>query len=335
MAALRKKNVDFSKEDRDVLINIKHPELMKWAKLQQKVLWFMEELDWSTDKNDFDSLHTDVQHVILMIVGFFSVSDQLVIDNLIDNFNSEIKTLECRYFYTVQGYIESVHSETYAEALKILAPPKHPIKEACKASPSINAKAKWAKKYMASDIPFIHRLFAFVCFEGVLFQGSFCILYWMKRLGKCKGLYTSNDFIARDEAIHSLFGLEMVNLCHTPIKASDAFKIMNEAIECEKEFIRESFVLEGRDVQFGELNEKSVLQYVKSCANGIMSMVTNTVDDESMHDYLYEDAANPFNFMDLVKMSTKVNFFESTEFNYVNQAGSSAEDNSFGLDADF
>ena len=329
--------VDFlAPTDRDILLPIRHKNLWSIYKQQQAVIWTVEEVVLTEDKADFESLSPDVQHVILMIMGFFSVSDQLVVDNLLDQFMSECQVLECRAFYTLQGFIESIHSEMYSTLLQLLAPVGHPINDACKSSPSIRAKAQWAKKFMDPTIPFSHRLWAFCCFEGVLFQGSFCIIYYLKSIGKCKGLTFSNDFIARDEALHALFALEMLNMTKDPITQEKAVEIMQEAIECEQLFINESFEHNGNAVNFGELNAETVMQYIKSCANGLVGMLTNLKGGIKPPRSFFKGAANPFGFMLATDLRAKSNFFERKVAEYALPCvGQSIEDNEIAEDDDF
>lgn len=329
--------INFKEGARDVLLPIKHKNLWNILKKQQAVLWTAEEVSLTTDKADFESLSPELQHVILMIMGFFSISDQLVVDNLLDKFMSEVQVPECRAFYTLQGYIETVHSEMYSTLLQLLAPPHHPIQDACRTSPSIGAKAEWARKYMDPEISFSKRLWAFCCFEGVLFQGSFCILYYLKSIGKCHGVTFSNDFIARDEALHALFALEMLNMSDDPISIHDAVAIMKEAVACEQTFINESFNYNGDNVAFGELNGDTVMKYIKSCANGLMGMLTNLKNaDRIPQNKMFDDAANPFGFMLATDLRAKSNFFERKVAEYEQPCvGQSSRDNEIALDDNF
>ena len=328
--------VDFMENDRDIILPIKHQSLWNIYKAQQAVNWIVEEVPLETDKSDFSTLSSDVQHIILMILGFFSVSDQIVVDNLIENFIGEVKVLECRAFYALQGAIETVHSEMYAALLRLLAPKNHPINDACRNSSSILMKSEWAKKFMDESISFEKRLWAFACFEGVLFQGSFCILFYLKTLGKCRGLTESNDFIARDEALHALFAIEMLNMTKDKISVEDAVFIMQEAIKCEAKFIHETFNKGGKKLAFGNLTEETVMQYIHSCANGLLAMLTNLKDGDTIkREHLFENAANPFGFMLATDLRAKSNFFEREVTEYARPCGQSIEDTSFGIDDDF
>lgn len=313
--------VDFlaPENKRMVLLPIRYPSLFNIFKKQQEVIWKTEEIDFQQrDVDDWNKLSDDAQNFLLHILGFFASSDMLIVDNLLDNFMSEVQIAECRAFYALQGYIESIHSETYATMLSMFAPKDHDMFDALNRVESIRMKGEWAKKYMDESKPFAHRLWAFCIFEGVLFAASFASIFWLKKQGgKCPGLIQSNELIARDEALHALFGIEMLNMTKDPISEEDAHTIMEEAIRCEKEFVDEAL-----PERLMGLNADSLKRYVQFCADKLLTMAG--------FQKLYK-TTNPYEWMTSISLEGKTNFFEKRVTEY------SAADKSheFGIDDDF
>jgi len=313
--------VDFlaPENKRMVLLPIKYPSLFELFKKQQEVIWKTEEIDFQQrDLEDWNGLSEDARNFLLHILGFFASSDMLIVDNLLDNFMAEVQVAECRAFYALQGYIESVHSETYATMLGMFAPKTHDMFDALNKVESIKMKGEWAKTYMDENKPFTHRLWAFCIFEGVLFSASFASIFWLKKQGgKCPGLIQSNELIARDEALHALFAIEMLKMSKDPIDQEDAYHIMEQAIECEERFVEEAL-----PERLMGLNADSLKRYVKFCADKLLTMA----GFEKMY-----KVRNPYEWMTSISLEGKTNFFEKRVTEY------SAADKSheFGIDDDF
>ena len=310
-------------QKRLVLHPIQHKNLWDIFKKQQSVLWTTEEIDWGEDLDDWKTLPESEQKFILHILAFFASSDSLVVDNLMDQFMSEITVAEARSFYTLQGFVETIHSETYSTALEKFAPThqKAALFTAVENEPTTKAKAEFAQKYMDKTLPFAERLWAFCIFEGVLFSASFASIYWLRTKQKCKGLCFSNELIQRDEGLHAKFGVEMLNML--PKLAEEKMHgILTEAVDLEIAFVEAALPKNLTGINAGQM-----IEYVKHCADRLLSMVNA--------DYkpLFPGVSQPLQFMNLISIDSKTNFFEKRVSEYV-MAGS-AGDRGFALDADF
>lgn len=318
-------NMDFTcpSQKRLVLKPIRHQNLWDIFKEQQSVLWTTEEIDWQHDKKDFDTLSTDGQTFLLRIIAFFASSDMLVIDNLMDQFMSEVTVAECRTFYTLQAYTETIHSETYATALEIFAPhdQKFALFNAIEQEPTIKAKGQFAQKYMQKSRPFWQRLWAFAIFEGVLFSASFASLYWLRTKDLCKGLTFSNELIQRDEGLHAKFAIEMLNMIDN-IDQQIVQNILKEAIDIEIAFVNDALPhnLVG-------LATQDMCEYVRYCGDRLLGMLNIKP--------LY-NAKQPLGFMEMISIDAKTNFFERRVSEYsMSGVGQTPEANSFSMDAAF
>ena len=310
---------------RHILKPIKHQNLWEIFKEQQSVLWTTEEIDWEQDKSDWDTLEPEAQHFLLHIIAFFAGSDMLIVDNLMDQFMSEVQVAEARAFYTLQSYIETIHSETYSLALEKFAPPekRESLFTALETSPTIRAKGLYAQKYMDPSRPFEERLWAFCIFEGVLFAASFASLYWLRTKDKCKGLTFSNELIQRDESLHAKFGVEMLNML-PPMPQERVHAILKEAVEVEIAFVKKAL-----PQNLTGLNTTHMCEYVQYCAERLMSMLKGDYDT-------IWNAKQKLGFMDMISIDAKTNFFERRVSEYqLATVGNSTIDTSFSLDEDF
>ena len=340
-----KMNFTDEKHKRYVLNPIQHANLWALFKQQQSVMWTTEEIDFSQDHSDWKKMDKATKHFILNIIAFFAGSDMLIVDNLMDNFMSEVTVAECKCFYTLQAFIETIHSETYSqmlqefsklevfETLKQNLDPteqkKHNqfidnLMNGIKAIPSIKGKADWATKYMDQTKPFDERLWAFAIFEGVLFSASFCSIYWLRKKNLCHGLTYSNELIARDEGLHAKFGVEMFNMLGASKPSQErVHQILDDAVQLEMRFVDEALPerLEG-------INADTMKQYVKYCANHLLSMI--------QYDVLYKDVTNPYDWMNMISIDSKSNFFEKRVAEYtLASVGNTQEDMEFTEDAAF
>lgn len=312
-------------QKRLVLKPIQHHNLWAIFKEQQSVLWTTEEIDWADSKKDFEKLSKDAQTFILRIIAFFASSDMLVIDNLMDQFMSEVTVAECRAFYTLQAYIETIHSETYATALEIFAPidQKDKLFNAIQTEPTIKAKGDYAIKYMDPKRPFWQRLWAFAIFEGVLFSASFASLYWLRTKDLCKGLTFSNELIQRDEGLHAKFAIEMLNMM-TDINQETIKTILTEAIDIEIAFVKAAL-----PQNLVGLSTEDMCEYVRYCGDRLLAMTNKNIKP------VY-NASQPLGFMEMISIDAKTNFFERRVSEYsMSGVGQTAEANSFSLDAAF
>ena len=288
-------------------------------------MWTTEEIDWVDSKKDFDELTPEAQTFLLQIIAFFASSDMLVIDNLMDKFMAEVTIAECRAFYTLQAYIETIHSETYATALEIFTPPeqREHLFNAIQTEPTIKAKGDFAQKYMQADKPFEERLWAFAIFEGVLFAASFASLYWLRTKDKCKGLTFSNELIQRDESLHAKFAVEMLNML-PPIPEKRIHAILKEAVEIEIAFVRA-----GLPNNLVGLSVDDMCEYVQYCGDRLMSMIKHPCKP-------VWKSKQSLAFMEMISIDAKTNFFERRVSEYTMAGvGQTQEDTGFSLDAAF
>jgi ribonucleoside-diphosphate reductase beta chain len=310
-----------------VLTPVKHQNLWNIFKKHQQVLWTTEEIDFVNDEKDWKTMSPESQKFILNIIAFFASSDMLVVENLIDQFMGEVKVAECKAFYGLQAYIECIHSETYALMLSKFAPNETErlrLADAVHVIPCIKAKADWVTKYMNPDKPFLERLWAFCIFEGVLFSASFCSIYWLRTKGKCKGLCFSNNLIARDEALHAEFAIEMFNMTEG-LEQSIVHNILKEAVELEERFVEQSLPerLDG-------INKETMKQYVRYCGNRLLKMLHN-----GKYESIWNDE-QPYVFMNMISIDTKTNFFEGRVDLYTkSRVGLDEKSNTFSLTSDF
>ena len=285
--------IDFtdSSQKRLVLTPVKHRNLWNIFKKHQQVIWTTEEIDFASDEKDWKTLSTEAKNFILNIIAFFASSDMIIVENLIGQFLSEVQVVECKAFYGLQAYIETIHSETYSLMLSKFSPDETErlrLANAVHNIPCIKNKVDWIVKYMDPRKPFLERLWAFCIFEGVLFSSSFCSIYWLRTKGKCGGLCFSNNLIARDEALHAEFAVEMFNMSEG-LEQDIVHHILKEAIEVEECFVDDSLPerLEG-------LNKKTMKQYVRYCGNRLLQML-----GPGRYDDLWDDK-QPYEFMNMI-----------------------------------
>lgn len=286
---------------------IKHPEIWKFYKKAEAALWTAEELDYSADVKDWESLTDDERYFLEHVLAFFAGSDGIVLENLMSTFSTEVQWPEARAFYAVQNYIEAVHSQVYSQLIDTFI--KDPVRKndlfnAIEVIPCVSKKAKWALKWMDPKTkPFCERLLGFIVVEGVFFSGSFCAIFWMISRGKMtKALGKSNELIARDEGMHAQFGTmiykELIGKC----SEEKVHGIFSEAVEIEREFICESL-----PCRLIGMNSDLMYDYIKFVAD---------VHIERLGYKKIYNIENPFPFMDLNNMQGKTNFFEARVTEY-------------------
>ena len=315
-------------EDRLVLFPIKHPDIFKMGKDMVSMFWSVEELDFSNDAAQFQELDDETQHFIKQILAFFATADGIVVENLVENFCSEVQLPEARYFYAYQTFNESVHAETYAKLLEVYVGDETAVKELldeAKTNPAIQAKTEFACKHFDiseeeepdRDRNFAKRLIAFACVEGINFSSSFCGIYWLKKR-MCGALTLSNEFISRDEGLHRNFAVALYNKFMHNLTAEEIIAIVDESVKAEEVWVRNSALPE----KLVGMNQDLMVQYVKFVA------------DLLLHDLKvapYYKVGNPFPFMDSISIGSKTNFFEKR----VSEYALSGKKEDFDLDEDF
>jgi ribonucleotide reductase beta subunit family protein with ferritin-like domain len=317
-------------EDRYVLHPIKYPDIFKMGKDAIDSFWKVEELDFQNDKKEFDKMKPEEQHFIKQILGFFASADGIVIENLVDNFCSEVQLPEARYFYGYQNFNEQIHAETYAKLLEVYVGSYDDVRtllNETKNSPAVKAKTDFAKKHF--NIPeeeepdryrnFAKRLIAFACVEGINFSSSFCGIFWIKYMGyQCNALTLSNEFISRDEGLHRNFAVRLYNKFLHNLTAEEITSIVIEAVRVEEIWVRNSALPEN----LTGMNQDLMCEYVRHTANILLN---------DLHVAPYWDVQNPFDFMNQISIGSKTNFFEKR----VSEYALSNKKEEFSLDEEF
>ena len=317
--------MDLLKENpnRFTLFPIQDNDIWTAYKLQQRAQWTAEELDYSADLNDWESLSNDEKYFIENILAFFAGSDGIVLENLVQNFCNEVQLPEAKCVYAFQAYIENVHSEVYSLLIDTYVK-DHKRKQECfnaiEQIPCIQKKAEWAMKWISSDQSFAHRLVAFSVVEGIFFSGSFCAIFWLKSKGKMvKTLGKSNELISRDEGMHTDFAVLLYHKLDTRLDSDVIYEIFREAVEIEKEFICDSL-----KCSLIGMNKELMGQYIEFVADRLLTQLG--------YEKIY-NTENPFEFMNQIGMDGKTNFFEQRVTEY--QIGGDDTTNVFVIDEDF
>ena len=310
--------------DRYTLFPIQYDDMYQMYKRQVDSFWRPEEVDLSRDLNDWANLTDDERHFISMTLAFFAGSDGIVMENISLRFLNDVKVSEARAFYAFQSAMESIHSEMYSILIETYikdTDEKNKLFRAIDNFPCITTKARWAEKWIGDDeASFASRLIAFACVEGIFFSSSFASIYWIKKRGLMPGLTLSNEFISRDEALHTEFAILLYSKLQKRVPKERALEIIKEATEIEKTFITDSL-----PCRLIGMNAKLMTQYVEFVADRLaVQMGYNKIYNSS----------NPFDFMELISVETKTNFFERTNSEYA-LTNCKKDDNIFEFNADF
>lgn len=283
---------------RFVLFPIKYKEVWKMYKKAINSFWTVEEVDLGNDRHDWsEKLNDDEKHFISYVLAFFAASDGIVVENLAERFMSEIQIPEVRCFYGFQIAIENIHSEMYSLLIDTYidnAEEREKLFNAITKIPIIEKKANWALKWIDSDATLEERLIAFAAVEGIFFSGSFCAIFWLKKRNLMPGLCFSNELISRDEGLHCNFACLMVK--DKLPEESKIIKMIEEAVDIECEFVSEAL-----PVDLIGMNSSQMTQYIAFVADRLMV--------ELGYSKIYH-AANPFDWMELISLQLKSNFFE-------------------------
>ncbi len=286
--------------DRYVLFPIAYEDIYALYKRSLDSFWRAEEVQMDKDLVDWNTLHEQEKEFILSVLAFFAASDGIVMQNLCERFQTDVQVAEAKSFYAVQNCMEAVHSEMYSILIDTLAPreKRERLFNAVKYSPSIKRKQTWAEHYMGSRAEFSERLVAFACVEGIFFSGSFAAIFWLKKRGLMPGLTLSNEFISRDEALHTEFAVLLHSKLMKKCSKSLIKEIVVSAVHIEQEFITESL-----PCRLIGMNSKQMKKYIEFVGDRLLLQLGN----EKV--YL---TPNPFDFMELISLDSKANFFERT-----------------------
>jgi len=314
-------------KNRFVIFPIKHHDIWEWYKKMEASFWTAEEIDLSQDLNDWNNkLNADEKYFIKHILAFFAASDGIVNENLALNFVNEVQYAEAKFFYGFQIMMENIHSETYSLLIDTYVKDeqeKSDLFNALEVFPAIRKKADWALRWIESE-SFAERLIAFAAVEGIFFSGAFCSIYWLKKRGLMPGLTFSNELISRDEGVHCDFAVHLHNHHLINKVSKDRIRtIIVDALNIEREFITESL-----PVSLIGMNAGLMTQYLEFVADRLL------VELGCDREY---NTANPFDFMDMISLQGKTNFFEKkvAEYQKAGVMNTDSDANKISFTADF
>jgi ribonucleoside-diphosphate reductase subunit M2 len=287
-------------DNRFVMFPIKHNDIWEMYKKQIDCFWRAEEIDLSKDLTNWESLNGDERHFISMILAFFAASDGIVLENLATRFMSEVQVSEARAFYGFQIAMENIHSQTYSLLIETYIKDKEEknmLFNAIENFPCIKKKSDWAQKWIHDNrSSFATRLVAFACVEGIFFSGAFCSIYWLKKRGLMPGLTFSNELISRDEALHCEFAILLYSKLLKKIDKSRIHELIKEAVEIETEFICDAL-----PCRLIGMNSEMMTQYIQFVADRLCVQLG--------YKKIY-NISNPFDWMEMISLEGKTNFFE-------------------------
>lgn len=313
-----------SSDERFVLFPLQYADIWDLYKKQVDCFWRAEEVDLSKDLTDWAKLTPDEKHFISIVLAFFAASDGIVLENLAIRFMGDVQIAEARCFYGFQIAMENIHSEMYSLLIDTYIKDsleKDRLFHAIDNFPSIAKKADWAKKWISDNrSSFGSRLVAFAAIEGIFFSSSFASIYWIKKRGILPGLTFSNELISRDEALHTEFAILLYKKLQTKLSKKRIHEIIKEAVEIETEFITVAI-----PCKMIGMNSKLMTQYIQFVADRLCLQLG--------YEKIY-NVSNPFDFMELISIESKVNFFERTNSEYA-MANKKIDDDVFELKCDF
>jgi ribonucleoside-diphosphate reductase subunit M2 len=311
-------------DNRFVMFPIQDQSIWKMYKKQVDCFWRAEEIDLSKDQAHWDALENDERYFISMILAFFAASDGIVLENLAARFMTDVQLSEARAFYGFQIAMENIHNESYSLLIESYiknTEEKNRLFHAIDNFPCIKKKSDWAQKWMHDNrSSFATRLVAFACVEGIFFSGAFCSIYWLKKRGLMPGLTFSNELISRDEALHTEFAVLLYNKLQKRMTKARIHEIIKEAVEIETEFICEAL-----PCRLIGMNSTLMTQYIQFVADRLCLQLG--------YDKIY-NVLNPFDFMELISLESKTNFFEKRVDSYALAEKTKAVD-VFEFNADF
>ena len=323
---LRPEPLLIANKKRFVLFPIEHGAVWDMYKKAEASFWTAEELDLAHDMKDWLAMSDNERHFVSHILAFFAASDGIVNENLALNFMDEIQISEARCFYGFQIAVENIHSETYSLLIDTYIKDKKEkqhLLSAIETVPCVQKKAEWALNWTDQNVAsFAERVVAFAAVEGIFFSGSFCAIYWLKKRGLMPGLTFSNELISRDEGLHCDFACLIYGMLENKLPQGRVLEIIQSAVEGEKEFVTSAL-----PVELIGMNSGMMQTYIEFCADRLL---------EALGCPKHYGAANPFEWMTIISLSGKTNFFEKRVGEYSKAGvGVDAEDNLFTLDADF
>lgn len=316
-----------SNNSRFVLFPIQHDDIWGFYKKAEASFWTAEEIDLSPDLIDWETkLNEDERHFIKHVLAFFAASDGIVNENLAEHFLSEVQYTEAKFFYGFQVAIENIHSETYSLLIDTYikdTADKNNLFNAIDTIDCVRKKAEWALRWIDNG-SFAERLVAFAAVEGIFFSGSFCSIFWLKKRGLMPGLSFSNELISRDEGLHCDFACLLYNNhLVNKLPKQQVKEIIMDAVEIEKDFVTDAL-----PVKLIGMNSDLMAQYIEFVADRLLVELGN----EKVY-----NATNPFDFMEMISIQGKTNFFEKrvAEYQKAGVLSSNKDNHTFSTDEDF
>ena len=310
--------------NRFVLLPIQHDDIWQMYKKHEASFWTAEEIDLHDDLKDWASLNDGEKHFISHVLAFFAASDGIVNENLAANFLHEVQYPEAKCFYGFQIMMENIHSETYSLLIDTYikdSTEKTRLFNAIETVPCVAKKADWALKWITNG-NFAERLVAFAAVEGIFFSGSFCSIFWMKKRGLLPGLAFANELISRDEGLHCDFAcLLYTKHLVERLPESRVLEIITDAVRIEQEFVTDAL-----PVDLIGMNAKLMNQYIEFVADRLLTELGCSK---------YYNASNPFDFMEMISLQGKTNFFEKRVGEYQKAGVMNKETTKFSLNEDF
>lgn len=310
-----------------VMFPIQYQDIWDKYKEQMASFWTLEEIDLGSDMADWEKLNDNERHFIKHVLAFFAGSDGIVVENLALRFIDDVKIPEARAFYGFQLMMENIHSETYSVLLDTyIRDPEEKLRllHAIDTIPCIQKKAEWALKWIGSSRSFAERLLAFACVEGIFFSGSFCALFWLKKRGVMPGLTFSNELISRDEGMHTDFAALLYERhLNKRLPRERVLELVMESVDIEREFICDAL-----PVRLIGMNSELMKQYIEFVADRLLI----SIGEEKVY-----NATNPFDFMEMISLQGKTNFFEKkvSEYQKVGVMAKEVGSNAFCTTDDF
>lgn len=292
-------------DTRFVVLPVTHQDIWVMYKKAVSSFWVAEEIDLSKDLVDWKNLSPDEQYFVSMILAFFAGADGLVNENLAFRFYNDVQNSEVRLFYGFQVAMEGIHQEVYANLIDTYiadGEQKHKLFNAITEFDFITSKADFCKKYISSSSSFAERLVAFACVEGIMFSGAFCSIFWLKKRGLLKGLTFSNELISRDEALHAEFAVLLYSKLKKHLSQSLFHSVVREAVDIEV-----NFICNALPCRLIGMNADLMTQYIHFVADRLCIQMG--------YSRMF-DAINPFNWMELISLQSKSNFFENKVSEY-------------------
>ena len=311
-------------KNRYVMFPIEDQDIWGMYKKQVECFWRAEEIDLSKDFQGWNKLNENEQYFIKMIIAFFAASDGIVLENIAIRFMSDVQLSEARAFYGFQIAMENIHSEVYSLLIETYIKKKSEkeiLFKSLENFPCIKKKADWAIKWINDEkSDFATRLVAFACVEGIFFSGAFCSIYWLKKRGLMPGLTFSNELISRDEALHTEFAVLLYTKLQNKLTKEKIYEIIKESVKIEQEFICEAL-----PCRLIGMNAKLMSQYIEFVADRLVVQLG--------YEKIY-NSQNPFDFMEMISIEGKTNFFEKRVGEYA-LATKDKDDTVFDIDDNF